>query len=39
VEIDDGVQSQGEETTYVFPSGVPGLDTDIEHRIFFRIRK
>jgi hypothetical protein len=39
VEIDDGVQSQGDETTYVFPSGVPGLDTDIEHRIFFRIRK
>jgi hypothetical protein len=39
VEIDDGVQSQGEKTIYVFPSGVPGLDTDIEPRIFFRIRK
>jgi hypothetical protein len=39
VEIDDGVQSQGEETTYVFSSGVPGLDTNIESRIFFRIQK
>ena len=39
VEIDDGVQSQGEKTIYIFPSGVPGLDTDIEPRIFFRIRK
>jgi len=39
VEIDDSIESQGEETTYVFPPGIPGYNSATDQRLFFRVRQ
>lgn len=37
IEIDDGIPSEGEETSYIFPPGLPGLDSSTDQRLFFRV--
>ena len=39
VEIDDSIESAGEQTSYVFPAGIPGYNSATEQRMFFRVRK
>lgn len=38
-ELDDGVASQGDSTTITVQPGIPGFDTSVEPRLFFRVRR
>lgn len=39
LEVNDNFASQGDETTFTFPPGIPGVDSATEPRLFFRVSR